>query len=152
MEFWDSRIEATAFGCFLPASVIDNPAHLDRVTTIFNWSQRWPNFNPYELRSKGNGDLRVHYETLDAMQRLRVLLKRALPVSSYYRDPAYNQEVRGAVHSYHLAGRAVDTPVLNTALGNMKLIHLGTLAGFTGFGAYGSFMHLDTGPHRVWIG
>lgn len=152
MWTWDQRIEATGYGCFIPASVIDNVEAHDRVMDFFNWKKRWPNFTAAELRSKGNGDLRIHYETLDGMQKLRTMLKRELPVSSYYRDPAYNLKVGGEPESYHLSGRAFDTPVLNTALGRMSLIHLGTLCGFKGFGGYATFTHLDTGPHRVWFG
>lgn len=151
MDFWDSRIEATAWGCFIPASVIDNADHRHRVETIFNWNNRYPNFSMDELRSKGNGDLRAHYATLDALQKLRVTLKRPIGVSSYYRDPAYNAEVRGSLESYHMAGRAVDTTAYNSKLGQYSLIYHATQCGFRGFGIYPSFTHLDTGPHRVWI-
>lgn len=150
---WDQRIEATGHGCFIPDSVWEHREGRERVLQFFNWSHRWPNFSPDELRSKGNGDLRIHYETLDAMQRLRVMIKRPLIVNSYYRDPAYNMQVGGSAQSYHMLGRAVDTPVFNTDLGRISLIHYATLCGFTGFGEYPEqrFTHLDTGPHRAWI-
>lgn len=150
MWTWDQNIQANAYGCFIPAAVIDNVEAHDRVWEFFNGRDRWPNFSMKELRSKGNGDLRIHYDTLDAMQSLRNRLKRELVVTSYYRDPAYNREVGGAEDSYHLAGRAVDTPVLNTDVGRMLLVHYATWAGFKGFGRYPTFTHLDTGPVRVW--
>lgn len=147
---WDTRIEATAWGFFLPASVIDDPIAWEQVARFFNWHERWPNFTAEELRSKGNGDLRAHYETLDALQRLRDSLKRPIVVSSYYRDPAYNVKVGGSVESYHMAGRAVDTTTYAAELGRWTLWHHASRAGFKGLGIYNGFTHLDTGPHRVW--
>lgn len=143
------QIEATAYGAFIPAHL------LDRVgpylwTTFLNADERWPNFHYEELRSKGNGDLRLHYETLDAMQRLRNMLNRPLIVTSYYRDPDYNRAVQGAEASYHLAGRAVDVSTYSTEIGRWTLWHYATKAGFKGLGIYEGFTHLDTGPHRVW--
>lgn len=149
--WWDTRITTGNGGCFIPASVLDNERYGPEVWLFFNGFNRWPNFTPNELRSKGNGDLRIHYETLDAMQQLRTWLKRPLVVSSYYRDPAYNAKVGGAENSYHLLGRAVDTPILATELGRLKLWYYASLAGFNGIGSYEGFTHLDTGPARQWI-
>lgn len=150
MWTWDTGIEGTGYGCFIPSHVLDNPEAEPKVMQFFNWSARWPNFSPSELRSKGNGDLRVHYETLDALQRLRDSLKRPVIVTSYFRDLKYNREVGGAEDSYHLAGRAVDTTTYAAELGRWTLWHHASKAGFKGLGLYDGFTHLDTGPHRVW--
>lgn len=142
----DVHLEMGTYTAFFPAHLLDE----SDVWRDLGFYDRWPNFGPEELRSKGNGDLRIHYATLDAMQRLRNLLKRPLVVNSYYRDPDYNAKVGGAAASRHLAGMAVDTPTNNTEKGRWTLWHYATLAGFTGLGIYRGFTHLDTGPHRVW--
>lgn len=151
MAHWTDDIAMTAFGAFIPQHHFRDEVSTERVMGLLNFRERWPNFEPRELWSKGNGDLRMHYETLDCLQRLRNLMGRPLAVASYYRDPAYNAGLNGAAKgSYHLAGRAVDTPSLNRGLGRVELIHLATLAGFTGFGIYDTFTHLDTGGRRYW--
>lgn len=142
----DVQLEMGNYGMFLPAHLIDE----SDVWADLGFDKRWPNFTPDELRSKGNGSLRIHYATLDALQRLRDAVKRPIQVNSYYRDPDYNVKVGGAPASLHMAGRAVDTTLLNGPQGRFSLIHQATLAGFTGFGIYKGFTHLDTGPHRVF--
>lgn len=113
--------------------------------------KRWPNFTKQELQCKGDGSLLVHYETMDALQKLRQLYSGPIVINSYYRSEWYNRKVGGAEASYHMLGRAIDTPTLNGTLeGRMKLCHLATRAGFNGFGLYGSFTHIDTGPMRFW--
>lgn len=143
-------VEMTEYGAYIPPGILTNPAVADRCWEFCNGWKRWPNFHYRELMSKGNGALRMHYETLDALQRLRDTLRRPIPITSYYRDPAYNREVGGAEDSYHLAGRAVDTPVYSAELGRWSLWHHASRAGFKGLGLYKTFTHLDTGPHRVW--
>lgn len=143
-------IIATDYGVFLPSHVLDKPVERAKVHAVFNFA-RWPDFTFDELRSKGNGDLRVHYGTLDALQRLRDRLKRPVAVSSYYRDPDYNRKVGGAETSYHLLGMAVDTPTYNSKVGQYSLIYHATQCGFKSFGIYPTFTHLDLGPHRVWL-
>lgn len=140
----DLNIEMGPYTSLLPAR------HAQQIWDDLKMSERWPNFTVDELRSKGNGDLRIHYATLDALQKLRDLIKRPIVVTSYYRDPDYNARVGGANASYHMAGRAVDITTWATPLGQLELIHYGTLAGFKGFGFYDNFTHLDTGPHRYF--
>lgn len=112
---------------------------------------RWPHFQPVELRCKGSGALLIHYASMDALQRLRWAYKGPIPLNSAYRCKAYNDHVGGSENSYHMSGRAFDTPMLNgNAAGLVKLVHLATKAGFTGFGVYATFTHIDTGPFRVW--
>lgn len=112
---------------------------------------RWPHFHFAELCCKGTGALRVHYETMDKLEYLRRLYAGPIVINSYYRSEEYNRKVGGAEASLHMAGRAVDTPLLNGSIaGRMKLIHLATVVGFRGFGLYRTFTHLDTGRTRFW--
>lgn len=140
----DKRLEMGAYGLYLPADLVEE------VWDALEFGKRWPNFVPSELVSRGNGALRLHYKTMDSLQQLRDLVGAPIRVNSYYRDPAYNTKVGGAVDSYHMAGRAVDTPSYNTHRGRHWLIHHATVAGFTGFGFYPGFTHIDTGPKRFW--
>lgn len=142
----DNRIEMSEHGFFFPNDLADE------IWPELEFDKRWPNFPLNELRSKGNGDIRGNYETLDALQRLREILNRPIAVASYYRDPAYNRAVGGAEASYHLVGRAVDTPSLNTWLGRAILLPAAGQAGFKGVGLYDTFTHIDTGPRRSWAG
>lgn len=122
---------------------------------VLNWSERWPNFTPFELSSKGDGTLIVNYEALDCLQRLRNFVRVPLIVSSAYRDPEYNREVGGAEKSLHLQGRAYDLIVKGKSdAAIVMMIYYATKAGFTGFGMYLDrtvpFIHFDTGKPRSW--
>lgn len=136
---------STEYGAYFPPGA----------EALFNdgpWAKRWPHFSFAELRCKGTGSLRVHYDTLDNLEALRRLYGGAIPIYSYYRSEEYNRQVGGAEHSMHLAGRAIDTPLLNGDMaGRAKLVYLATKAGFTGFGFYGGFNHIDTGKARFWV-
>lgn len=113
-------------------------------------SERWKYFGFDELKCKGTNTLRVDYRTMDCLMALRYRYG-PIVVNSYYRSPEYNRQIGGAEASYHMLGKAVDTPTLNGSLeGRMKLCHLATLSGFEGFGLYGSFTHIDTGRMRFW--
>lgn len=135
---------STEYGAYFP------PGYEELYESL-GFTKRWPNFTFRELACKGTGSLRVHYETLDKLQYLRQLYGGGIPVSSYYRSEEYNKQVGGAEASLHMAGRAIDTPLLNGNMaGRMKLVHLATVAGFRGFGMYPKFTHIDTGRTRFW--
>lgn len=137
--------ETTAWGAYFP------PRH-HALYEAMGFTKRWPNFSFEELCCKGTGSLRVHYDTLDNLQRLRTMLGQPIEVYSYYRSPDYNRQVGGAEDSQHLLGRALDTPLLNGNIaGRMKLVHIATLCGFRGFGFYKGFNHIDTGRSRFWF-
>lgn len=152
MSLWktDPQFSLTEYGAFIPAHLLDDEREGPLVWQAVNGPKRWPNFKPHELRSKGNGNLRLHYGTMDALQRLRDAMKRPIIITSYYRDPDYNASVGGAEASRHMSGMAVDTTTYCTEMGRWSLIHHASVAGFRGFGIYKGFTHLDTGPHRVW--
>lgn len=122
---------------------------------LLNWQERWPNFSPNELASKGNGDLMVNFKALDALQSLRRMWGRPMHVGSAYRDPDHNKRMGGAPKSKHLTGQAYDIRAKGWADSQVvSFIYYATHAGFTGFGIYldrpTPFIHIDTGPHRTW--
>lgn len=143
----DTRIEFSNWGGFVPADILDGTGYWEEN----EFPKRWPSFSFEELRCKGSGDLRFHYETLDKLQALRNLIQRPIIVNSYYRSVAYNTQVRGVPHSQHLSGKAVDTSTWPTLRGQIELVHAAGLVGFRGIGIYQSFTHLDTAGVRMWV-
>ena len=67
---------------------------------------------------------------------------------SGYRSPATNTLVGGATDSQHLAARALDIWLPESKLGAAVEQAVALRAG--GVGAYGTWIHLDTGPVRFW--
>ena len=109
---------------------------------------RWPNFTPQEVASNGDYSVILHFETLDKMQALRNAMGAQLVVNSWYRDAAHNKRVGGGAKSMHLKGRAVDISIFGHD--PKKLYAEAEAAGFTGFGFYDTFLHVDTGKRRSW--
>lgn len=80
---------------------------------------------------------------------------RPILVTSGYRTRATNEWLRAqgidaARNSFHLRGRAVDIQIPGVAPASMA--ELGSLLGLGGVGVYTGFVHLDTGPKRMWKG
>lgn len=97
-------------------------------------------------------DVRVYY-LLWALQN--ALGGRTIVVTSGYRTEATNQAllrqgIDVARNSFHLIGRAVDLKV--DQVSTARIAALGRLLGLGGVGRYPTFVHLDTGPVRRWIG
>lgn len=111
---------------------------------------RWPNFKPQELASKSDGELAVNEDAMDKLQALRTKLGKPMVLNSAYRSAKHNKKVGGAKNSMHLQGRAFDVSMANHD--PAKFETAARAVGFTGFGYYPSqrFMHIDTGPKRVW--
>jgi uncharacterized protein YcbK (DUF882 family) len=80
---------------------------------------------------------------------------RPILVTSGFRTRATNERLRAqgidaARNSFHLRGRAVDIQIPDVAPAAMA--ELGSLLGLGGVGVYSRFVHLDTGPRRMWKG
>lgn len=119
---------------------------------IFKWSERYPNFRPQELACKCCGHLILHYETMDALQRLRTMWQAPMRITSGTRCAKHNERVGGAKGSLHMQGRAFDIhmPQSWTGRHTASFLYYATHAQFRGIGLYRTFIHLDTGPHRTW--
>lgn len=111
----------------------------------------WPMkfFEPTELVSKGNGSFRADWQAMYLLDRCRFLLNEPMIVTSAYRDVAYNQKVGGAKRSKHLLGKAFDIKC-KAGRHRRHLLICAATVGFKGFGFYRSFLHMDTGPSRMW--
>ena len=80
---------------------------------------------------------------------------RPILVTSAYRTRSTNDWLRSlgidaARNSFHLRGRAVDIQIPGVA--PASIAKLGSLLGLGGVGLYTAFVHLDTGPKRMWRG
>ena len=109
---------------------------------------RWKSFSPRELASRGNGGLDLDIEAVDRLQFLRDTIGKPLIINSAYRDPIYNARVGGAPRSQHKLGKAFDISLRNHDL--KELYFTAKKCGFTGFGFYSYFLHVDTGRRREW--
>ena len=111
----------------------------------------WENFSPAELASRGNGAVRIELDALNKLQQLRYAWGHPMTINSAYRDPEYNAKVGGATNSYHKKGMAFDVGVTGwTKQEKNDFKELALDKGFTGFGGYKTFIHIDIGPARKW--
>lgn len=110
----------------------------------------WPNFSPREIASKREGEIRIDTDAMNKLQKLRERLGVPMVITSAYRSAAHNRAVGGASASQHLYGKAFDVVMANHDPAAFE--QAARAVGFTGFGYYPKqgFMHIDTGPSRVW--
>lgn len=86
---------------------------------------------------------------MDALEAMRLDVARPVRVLSGHRCALHNARVGGAPRSEHLklaadiSLRGHDPSALRDAAKQ---------AGFTGFGYYSTFLHIDMGRPRVWHG
>lgn len=116
------------------------------------WKE-WPSryFHPKEIASHDTGRVLVDLHSLRCLENLRKLIGRPLIVTSGYRTPAHNKAVGGATNSLHMQGKAFDLRFAS-GLGRIEIIHQAGIAGFQGIGVYDTFVHVDTGRKRYWMG
>jgi uncharacterized protein YcbK (DUF882 family) len=110
----------------------------------------WPFafFTPREIASKGDGSILIDFDALNKLEAARRIAGKPFIISSAYRDPVHNARVGGAPMSMHKLGRAFDVSLQDH--NRMALLRACEQAGFTGFGFYKNFLHLDTGVRRKW--
>lgn len=109
--------------------------------------QRWPNFSPSEFACSHCGEF---YYAPDIFDRAQFIRNRVGPVkiNSAHRCITHNRVVGGALLSTHKL-IALDLSVRNIKPESMLQAALD--AGFTTFGFYRTFLHVDTRPGRRWI-
>ncbi len=117
---------------------------------IIYWdTDRWPNFSQAELECRHCGDIYIWPEFLDKLQALRDRLGKPLVILSAHRCTIHNALVGGVPLSQHLS-LAVDIRLKGHD--RFLLAERAKDAGFTGFGYYSTFLHLDMGRPRHWCG
>ena len=85
---------------------------------------------------------------MDVLQAMRDDIGRPLRVLSAHRCGIHNARVGGAPLSQHLK-LAVDIAL--DGHDPVRLRRAAVRAGFTGFGYYRTFLHLDLGRPRQWV-
>lgn len=109
--------------------------------------KRWPNFSPWEFRSRdGSNMIVLDMDLLDGLQELRRLVTRPITVNSGYRTIEHNRKVGGSPYSQHLMGKAADIVIagfsverMNTAAQRIPMFARGGIGVYPGNG----FVHVD---------
>lgn len=120
----------------------------DHYTKVPKDKWYYKDFSPREIASKGNGSIIVHHEALRKLQIARTIIGKPFTINSAYRDPLHNARVGGAPLSSHKFGHAFDISILNQD--KHELLEVCKHVGFTGFGFYEEFLHVDCGKPRTW--
>jgi hypothetical protein len=111
---------------------------------------RWKYFTRDELACKGSNSFVINEDALDKLEKMREIMGAPLKINSAYRSPSYNKKIGGAKNSMHVQGRAFDVSIKGH---NPSTLYTAALhAGFTGFGFYRTFLHVDTSNKRSWGG
>ena len=115
------------------------------------WSEKYPNFTQKEIQCDCCGKVDVDEGSMEKLQELRDFVDRPLTINSAVRCTSHNLSVGGGARSQHLSGRAFDIDLHNfTDEERLELVALAKQVGFTGFGYYDNFIHIDTGTKRKW--
>lgn len=108
----------------------------------------WKDFNPREIACRGNGSILIDRHALSLLQLVRDEIGKPVFINSAYRSRLHNARIGGAPFSRHKLGDAFDISLRNQ--NRQDLYEVCRDVGFTGFGSYSSFFHIDCGPNRKW--
>lgn len=107
----------------------------------------WPNFSREEFACADCGQNYYWPLFMDKLQAARISVGRPFIILSGHRCGLHNARVGGAPLSQHLR-LAVDISTHEHDRGS--LFYACEKAGFTGFGFYQTFLHIDLGRPRKW--
>ena len=110
---------------------------------------RWPHFAPAEMACRHCAEGYYWPDFMDRLESLRAELSRPIYILSAHRCSLHNARIGGAPLSQHLT-LAVDIALLGHQRRDLR--DTAKACGFTGFGYYQTFLHLDLGPKRFWYG
>jgi uncharacterized protein YcbK (DUF882 family) len=130
----------------MPARPPTDGAWFEHYSEVTAW--HWPHFSPFEIACKGTKSLLISDDALYTLERMRVAVGRPMTVWSAYRSEAHNASIHGAPLSQHLFCTAFDIPLAGHDRDKLKFE--AEQAGFTGFGFYNTFLHIDIGRKRTW--
>lgn len=114
---------------------------------IRNWI--WPYFKPAELACPCCGDIFIDFELLEKLVAARAQVGKPFIINSGHRCGLHNARVGGVPLSQHKK-LAVDISFNNHD--KIKLRLSLEAAGFSSFGIYKNFIHIDNRKNRFWQG
>ena len=114
----------------------------------------WPDFSLWEFicHCQGRYCQGEYYHNpvfLDCLQALRNEIARPLMLNSAHRCDLWNAHIGGAPLSQH---KKLAVDIRLAGHDREKLLKTAKKTGFTGFGFYQTFLHLDQGRPRFWYG
>ena len=111
----------------------------------------WPfkNFSPQELSCRCCGEFEPLYDHINMLQKARVFAGVPFRINCGHRCFLHNARVGGAPMSEHKK-LAFDIDV--SRVNRHTVLYACKKAGFTGFGYYQTFLHVDRGRKRFWYG
>ena len=127
-----------------------SPPELSSLPSLtFSQSWRWPNFSPAEMACRHCGAAYHWPEFMDRLQQARTTAAQPMQILSAHRCSLHNARVGGAPLSQHLRLAA---DIALSGHDPSGLYSACQDAGFTGFGFYTTFLHIDLGRPRSWFG
>jgi len=131
-----------ALGCYSDAMLIDAPQH-----NLLDWV--WPHFTTSEISCRHCGELYLWPDFMNRLEEARHRAGRAFHILSAHRCSLHNARVGGAPLSQHLR---IAADISLHGHNKAALLQACQSAGFTGFGYYTTFLHIDLGRSRHWFG
>ena len=118
---------------------------------IAQWGS-YPNFQKHELDCRETGENEMQHEFMEKLQRLRSIYGKPLRITSGFRSVKHSIEAKKTAPGVHTLGIACDIGCQGVEA--HRILSLALELGFTGIGVQqkgeGRFLHLDTGPTRIW--
>jgi len=110
------------------------------------------------MRDHRTGEIKpVDPNLLDLLHRIVIKTNTSEPISiiSGYRSPKTNAALRRitrgvAKNSLHMKGRAIDIRIPGYRTEEIRELAIGLHSGGVGYYPASDFVHLDTGPVKVW--
>ena len=113
-----------------------------------DWDEtRWPNFSASEVSCNHCGEMYYDEAAFDTIQFMRDTVGKGLTINSAHRCAFWNAHEGGKPGSMHKKN-AFDVSIVGHDIA--EILSAAKAAGFTGYGFYGSFLHVDLGRTRQW--
>lgn len=116
--------------------------------SFVRWStRRWPNFTAEELACPCCDRYYHDPIAVTMLQRARRILGKPMSINSAHRCFRHNIKVGGRPLSMH---KRIAFDISTHGHDRRELLDALRRAGFTTFGFYGTFIHVDRRPYRRW--